>query len=148
VLLSRTNNLFVQPQHAGTEVFLGVLQVKFLGNRVTRTASASCVAPRMRAAAAEKTGEMVGGGTSTATLLAHAIFADGVRNVVAGASAIDIKRGLDRASKRSIEAGKELIVRHRIASNAVEDTDTKSGPIGLDARQRPLAGCPGGLVFE
>ncbi|SDK43213.1 chaperonin GroEL [Pseudomonas indica] len=46
--------------------------------------------------AAEQTGEAVGDGTSTATVLAHAIFADGVRNVVAGASAIDIKRGLDR----------------------------------------------------
>ncbi|WP_372877980.1 chaperonin GroEL [Pseudomonas sp.] len=46
--------------------------------------------------AAERTGEAVGDGTSTSTLLAHAIFADGVRNVVAGASAIDIKRGLDR----------------------------------------------------
>ena len=39
---------------------------------------------------------VVGDGTSTATILAHAIFADGVRNVVAGASAIDLKRGLDR----------------------------------------------------
>src|SRR5512147_680341 len=47
--------------------------------------------------AAEKTGDAVGDGTSTATVLAHAIFADGVRNVAAGASAIDIKRGLDRA---------------------------------------------------
>ncbi|WP_375737857.1 chaperonin GroEL [Pseudomonas boanensis] len=46
--------------------------------------------------AAERTGELVGDGTSTATILAHAIFADGVRNVVAGASAIDLKRGLDR----------------------------------------------------
>jgi chaperonin GroEL len=36
--------------------------------------------------AAEKTGDLVGDGTSTATILAHAIFADGVRNVVAGAS--------------------------------------------------------------
>jgi chaperonin GroEL len=59
---------------------------------------------RMLRQAAEKTGEMVGDGTSTATILAHAIFADGVRNVVAGASAIDIKRGLDRAAKRAIEA--------------------------------------------
>jgi len=54
--------------------------------------------------AAEKTGDMVGDGTSTATILAHAIFADGIRNVVAGASAIEIKRGLDRATKRAIEA--------------------------------------------
>ncbi len=58
--------------------------------------------------AAEKTGDMVGDGTSTATILAHAIFADGLRNVVAGASAIDIKRGLDRASKCAIEALRAL----------------------------------------
>ena len=59
---------------------------------------------RMLRQAAEKTGDMVGDGTSTATILAHAIFADGVRNVVAGASATDLKRGLDRAAKRGIEA--------------------------------------------
>lgn len=46
--------------------------------------------------AAERTGDAVGDGTSTSTLLAHAILADGIRNVVAGASAIDLKRGLDR----------------------------------------------------
>jgi chaperonin GroEL len=54
--------------------------------------------------AAEKTGEVVGDGTSTSTILAHAIFADGVRNVVAGASAVDLKRGLDRAAKQAMEA--------------------------------------------
>jgi len=58
--------------------------------------------------AAEKTGDLVGDGTSTSTILAHAIFADGLRNVVAGASAIDIKRGLDRATKSAIEALKAL----------------------------------------
>jgi chaperonin GroEL len=63
---------------------------------------------RMLRQAAEKTGDMVGDGTSTATILAHAIFADGVRNVVAGASAIDIKRGLDRAAKRAIETLRSL----------------------------------------
>ncbi len=63
---------------------------------------------RMLRQAAEKTGDMVGDGTSTATVLAHAMFADGVRNVVAGASAIDIKRGLDRAAKRTIEALRAL----------------------------------------
>lgn len=63
---------------------------------------------RMLRQAAEKTGDMVGDGTSTATILAHAIFADGVRNVVAGASAIDIKRGLDRAAKRTIETLKSI----------------------------------------
>jgi len=54
--------------------------------------------------AAERTGDVVGDGTSTATILAHAILADGVRNVVAGASAIDLKRGLDRAARATIAA--------------------------------------------
>lgn len=54
--------------------------------------------------AAEKTGELVGDGTSTATILAHAIFSEGVRNVTAGASAIDLKRGLDRGLKVAVEA--------------------------------------------
>jgi chaperonin GroEL len=58
--------------------------------------------------AAEKTGEIVGDGTSTSTILAHAIFSDGLRNVVAGASAIDIKRGLDRGAKAAIAALKNL----------------------------------------
>ena len=63
---------------------------------------------RMLRQAAEKTGEMVGDGTSTSTILAQAILADGIRNVVAGASAIDIKRGLDRAAKRVVETLKQL----------------------------------------
>jgi chaperonin GroEL len=58
--------------------------------------------------AAERTGELVGDGTSTSTIIAHAIFADGVRNVVAGASAVDIKRGLDKATKAAVEALRAL----------------------------------------
>lgn len=58
--------------------------------------------------AAEKTGDSVGDGTSTSTVLAHAIFADGVRNVVAGASAIDLKRGLDRGAQCAIDALRKL----------------------------------------
>ena len=54
--------------------------------------------------AAERTGDAVGDGTTTATLLAHAIVADGVRNIAAGASAIDLKRGLDRAAHVAIDA--------------------------------------------
>jgi chaperonin GroEL len=54
--------------------------------------------------AAERTGDAVGDGTSTATILAYAIFADGVRNVAAGASAIDLKRGIDRGVKTAIES--------------------------------------------
>lgn len=50
--------------------------------------------------AAERTGDAVGDGTSTATILAQAIFAEGLKNVVAGASAVDLKRGLDRVPGR------------------------------------------------
>ncbi len=58
--------------------------------------------------AAERTGDVVGDGTSTATILAHAIFADGVRNVTAGASAIDLKRGLDRGLAAAVAALKDM----------------------------------------
>jgi chaperonin GroEL len=51
---------------------------------------------RMLREAASKTGDLVGDGTSTATILAHAILVEGIRNIAAGASAIDLKRGLDR----------------------------------------------------
>jgi len=54
--------------------------------------------------AAEKTGDVVGDGTSTSTVLAHAILSDGIRNVVAGASAVDLKRGLDRGARAAIES--------------------------------------------
>jgi chaperonin GroEL len=58
--------------------------------------------------AAERTGDLVGDGTTTATIIAHAIFADGARNVAAGASAIDLKRGLDAATKIAVDAIREL----------------------------------------
>ncbi len=54
--------------------------------------------------AAEKTGDSVGDGTTTSTVLAHALFAEGQKNVVAGASAIDLKRGLERGLAVAIEA--------------------------------------------
>ena len=54
--------------------------------------------------AAERTGEVVGDGTTTSTILAYAIFAEGLRNVAARASAIDLKRGLDRGLRVAVEA--------------------------------------------
>ena len=59
---------------------------------------------QMLRGAAERTGDAVGDGTTTSTILAHAIVADGMRNIAAGAGAIDIKRGLDRAARVAIEA--------------------------------------------
>ena len=52
--------------------------------------------------AAERTADVVGDGTTTATLLAHAIFAAGLRNLAAGASAVDLKRGLDRGLRAAV----------------------------------------------
>jgi chaperonin GroEL len=54
--------------------------------------------------AAERTAEAVGDGTTSSTLIAHTAFAGGLRNVVAGASAIDIKRGLDRGTAVAVDA--------------------------------------------
>jgi chaperonin GroEL len=58
--------------------------------------------------AAERTGDTVGDGTSTAAILAHAIFAEGLHNVAAGASAVDLKRGLDRGLRIAVQALKAL----------------------------------------
>ncbi|MCZ8131447.1 MAG: chaperonin GroEL [Steroidobacteraceae bacterium] len=73
--------------------------------------------------AAQATGEAVGDGTSTATILAHAMFADGVRNVTAGASAIEIKRGLDRALAVAV---KELLAVSRPVSTRRERAQVAS----------------------
>ena len=54
--------------------------------------------------AAERTAEAVGDGTTTSTLIAHSIFAEGLKNIAAGASAIDLKRGLERGLKAAIAA--------------------------------------------
>ena len=88
---------------------------------------------RMLRQAAEKTGEMVGDGTSTATILAHAMLADGIRNVVAGASAIDIKRGLDRGTKCAVEALKAL-------SKPVSTRKEKAQVAAISAHNDPVIG--------
>ena len=58
--------------------------------------------------AAERTGDAVGDGTTTSTLLAHAILAEGVRNIAAGASAIDLKRGLTRGLRAAVDSIRAL----------------------------------------
>src|SRR5512144_1934603 len=83
--------------------------------------------------AAEKTGEVVGDGTSTSTVLAHTILAEGVRNVVAGASAVDLKRGLDRAAKAAIEA-------LRAMSRPVKTKKEKAQVATISAHNDPAVG--------
>lgn len=58
--------------------------------------------------AAERTGESVGDGTSTSILLAQEIYTEGLHNIAAGASAIDLRRGLDRGLKIAIEEIKKI----------------------------------------
>jgi len=53
--------------------------------------------------AASKTNDAAGDGTTTATVLAHAIVKEGMRNVAAGANAISLKRGIDKASTFLVE---------------------------------------------
>ncbi|MEY4190148.1 MAG: 60 kDa chaperonin [Planctomycetota bacterium] len=83
--------------------------------------------------AAEKTGDVVGDGTSTSTVLAQAILGEGIRNVAAGASAIDLKRGLDLGLKIAIDAIKEL-------SRPVESTREKAQVATISAHNDPVLG--------
>jgi len=98
--------------------------------------------------AAERTGDLVGDGTSTSTILAYTIFSEGLKNVAARASAIDLKRGLDRGLSVAVEALKELsrpvqtnIEKQQVATisahndaeigNMVADAINKIGPEGV-----------------
>ena len=83
--------------------------------------------------AAEKTGDVVGDGTSTATILAHAIYAEGSRNVAAGASAIDLKRGLDRALQIAVNALKAM-------AKPVESRKEKAQVATVSAHNDPTVG--------
>src|SRR6266545_2588531 len=92
--------------------------------------------------AAERTGDAVGDGTSTATILAQAIFAEGVKNVVAGASAVDLKRGLDRGTRAAVERLRELSrpVKSRLEKAQVAaisaHNDTAIGELIADAMEK------------
>ena len=52
---------------------------------------------------ASKTSDVAGDGTTTATVLAQAIYREGLRNVTAGANPMDLKRGIDIAVKKIVE---------------------------------------------
>ena len=83
--------------------------------------------------AAERTGEAVGDGISTATILAYAVFADGLRNVVAGASAVDLKRGLDRGVQVVVETLRGL-------SRPVQSRKEKAQIATISAHNDPAIG--------
>jgi chaperonin GroEL len=88
---------------------------------------------QMLRSAAERTGEMVGDGTTTSTILAHAILADGIRNIAAGASAIDLKRGLDRGVRAAVDALRSL-------SRPVQSVREKAQVAPISAHNDPAIG--------
>jgi chaperonin GroEL len=57
---------------------------------------------------ASKTSDVAGDGTTTATVLAQAIYAEGVKNVTAGANPMDLKRGIDLAVTSIVDGLKKL----------------------------------------
>lgn len=57
---------------------------------------------------ASKTSDVAGDGTTTATVLAQAIYAQGLKNVTAGANPMDLKRGIDIAVTKIVEGLKEI----------------------------------------
>src|SRR6266478_1288900 len=57
---------------------------------------------------ASKTSDLAGDGTTTATILAQAIYREGIKNVAAGANPMDLKRGIDRAVEVVVEELKKL----------------------------------------
>jgi chaperonin GroEL len=59
---------------------------------------------------ATKTSDLAGDGTTTATVLAQAIFREGVKNVTAGANPMELKRGIDRAVEAVVQELKRLSV--------------------------------------
>jgi chaperonin GroEL len=97
---------------------------------------------QMMRQAAERTGERVGDGTTTSTLLAFEILAEGVRNVTAGASAIDLRRGLRRGLDVAIEAIRRqsgpvetMLARTQVATIAAHG-DTEIGRLVAEAVTR------------
>jgi chaperonin GroEL len=60
---------------------------------------------------ASKTSNVAGDGTTTATILAEAIFDEGLKNVTAGANSMDIRRGIDKAVDAVVEELKKMSIK-------------------------------------
>jgi len=74
---------------------------------------------------ASKTSDIAGDGTTTATVLAEAIFREGMRNVTSGANPMSLKRGVEKAVAAVVEGLKE-ISREVSGSNEIEQVGTIS----------------------
>ena len=77
---------------------------------------------------ASKTADEAGDGTTTATVLAHAIFKEGLRNITAGANPVEVKRGMDKVAEvimnelkneaKKVEGKKEIAQVATISANS------------------------------
>ena len=91
---------------------------------------------------ASKTSDVAGDGTTTATVLAQAIFREGLKNVTAGANPMDLKRGIDFAVTKVIEylksISKDVEGRNEIAQvGAISANNDKSiGDLIADAMEK------------
>jgi len=91
---------------------------------------------------ASNTADEAGDGTTTATVLAHSIFKEGLRNITAGANPIEVKRGMDKACKVIIEnlkeASKEVKEKKEIAQVATisANSDNAIGELIAEAMER------------
>ncbi|MBZ7933870.1 chaperonin GroEL [Campylobacter molothri] len=91
---------------------------------------------------ASKTADQAGDGTTTATVLAHAIFKEGLRNITAGANPIEVKRGMDKACEAIIaelkKLSREVKDKKEIAQVATisANSDEKIGNLIADAMEK------------
>ena len=92
--------------------------------------------------AASKTSDVAGDGTTTATLLVQSIFAEGLKNVTAGANPMDLKRGIDKAVTAIVaaiaEASTPVAGRKEIAETATISAhgDNTIGELIADAMEK------------
>ena len=91
---------------------------------------------------ASKTNDEAGDGTTTATVLAHSIFKEGLRNVTAGANPVQLKRGMDKASEQILIELKKISrvvdTKEQIAQVATisANSDTAIGDMIAEAMER------------
>lgn len=91
---------------------------------------------------ASKTADKAGDGTTTATVLAEAIYSEGLRNVAAGANPLDLKRGMEKAVKTATvdleKRSKKINNKHEIEQVATisANNDSEIGKIIADAMER------------
>lgn len=90
---------------------------------------------------AKKTDDVAGDGTTTATVLAQALVREGLRNVVAGANPIALKRGIDKSVEAVVDQlhsdAKEIETRDEIAATAsISANDPEIGALIADAMEK------------